>query len=120
GRRARRRAPRAALRPPRRDSIAPMPSLPGDSTAVPPIPAAIRPRGPGDARIVVVHPPELASETPLTAVEVVVGRATKGGFSVPHPTLSRRHLAFRWERAPARRTRVDPGSKHGPGVARDP
>ena len=97
-----------------------MPSLPGDTTALPPAAVSTQPRRPLDARLIVVHPPELAAETALASAEVVLGRATQGGFSMPHPTLSRRHLAFRWEGGAGRRTACDLGSKNGSSIDGEP
>jgi transcriptional regulator with PAS, ATPase and Fis domain len=62
-----------------------------------------------------VHPPELARAVDLDG-DAVIGRATgdePGGTNLAHPTLSRRHLAIRWERSAARFLAEDLGSKNG-------
>jgi hypothetical protein len=90
----------------------------GDSTAVPTV--AVQPRHRPQARVVVVHPAELAGSVALTGGEVVIGRCSDEGLSLPHPTLSRRHLAIRWERGISKHTIVDLGSKNGSSVDREP
>src|SRR5262249_16775015 len=86
----------------------------GDTTAIPAAPERSRRRP--EARLLVVHPPEVAGAVPLAGAEVVIGRAPEGGASIAHPTLSRRHLALRWDGAVWKHVLADLGSKNGSSV----
>jgi DNA-binding NtrC family response regulator len=87
---------------------------PGDTTAIPAAPERARRRP--DARLLIVHPPEVAGTIRLGAGETVIGRAPEGGAAIAHPTLSRRHLAVRWDGAIWRYVVADLGSKNGSSV----
>src|SRR5262249_4748901 len=86
-------------------------SMVDDTTAIPASagPARRRP----EARLLLVHPPELARAIELRADETIIGRAPEG---LAHPTLSRRHLAVRWDGAIWRHVAADLGSKNGSAV----
>jgi transcriptional regulator with GAF, ATPase, and Fis domain len=73
--------------------------------------ATVEPTG----RLTVVHPPELASSSPLPGSgTIVVGRKPpERGFVLAHPTVSREHIAISWI-ARARGWAVkDCGSRNG-------
>ena len=88
-----------------------MPEERTETTATPS--AERRPRRRPDARLIAVHPPEAAAVIELTGDEVVIGREEG---SIQHRTLSRRHLAVRWDSASWARVAVDLGSKNGSAV----
>src|SRR5215471_18450645 len=88
---------------------------PGDSTTAVPSRKERARRRP-EARLVLVHPPELAAEMELAGAESVFGRAPDGGVSIAHPTLSRRHLGVRWDGGVWKYVASDLGSKNGSSV----
>ena len=72
-----------------------------------------------EARLVAVHPPELAAwRLELADAPVVIGREQAEGVSAPlaHGTVSRRHVEIRWERGPGH-VAIDLGSHNGSRLA---
>ncbi len=66
------------------------------------------------ARLVVVHPPELARAVPLESARVRLGRvAAECDVVIVHPTVSRLHLTITWELTGGRHVATDAGSKNG-------
>lgn len=67
------------------------------------------------SRLVIVYPRTQAAVHTLGDGESVLGRhpTTAIALGVTHPTVSRRHVTFRWDPAAGRHTVVDLGSRNG-------
>ena len=69
---------------------------------------------PRTARLVLVHPRELAGVQTLGDVGQELGRAAEPGQLIAaHKTVSRRHAALRWDEAAGRHYVTDLGSRNG-------
>ena len=64
----------------------------------------------------IVYPHELAQTLTVPAAGLILGRAAEEGASIPHPTVSRRHLAISWHEAGQRHVAKDLGSRNGSGL----
>ena len=61
----------------------------------------------------IVYPLDLAQSITVPPGGVVLGRAPDEGASIPHPTVSRRHLGISWHEAAQRHVARDLGSRNG-------
>ncbi|MEZ4269651.1 MAG: sigma 54-interacting transcriptional regulator [Myxococcota bacterium] len=79
--------------------------------------AALRARVGPSARLVVVHPPELAQTIALAAAEVVLGRHPGAGQAeLGHGSVSRTHLAVSWDAQIRQHVAADLESRNGSWV----
>ena len=88
-----------------------------DQTMQQPMEPAVRRAGRARARLAVVFPPALQRSIPLGTDEVVLGRKPTQGERLDHGTVSRRHLAVRFDPALDAYLAVDLGSRNGSRTA---
>ncbi|MEM9693829.1 MAG: FHA domain-containing protein, partial [Myxococcota bacterium] len=65
------------------------------------------------ARLHIVYPDPVARSVRLLEEDVVLGRQPKPGIAIDHSTVSRRHIALRFDRKQDRFTVEDLGSRNG-------
>ena len=68
------------------------------------------------AALVAVHPPGLRWRLALDEDEVRIGRGARGAAQLDHGTVSRHHLAIRWDAAARAHVAIDLGSRNGARV----
>ncbi len=88
-----------------------------DKTMQQPMEPAVRRTGRARARLTVVFPPEMKRSVALGTDEVVFGRKPERGERIDHGTVSRRHLAVRYDATGDAYFAVELGSRNGSRTA---
>src|SRR6185436_6725842 len=86
-----------------------------DGSTLAPAERAVPPRR-IEARLAVVHPPELIQSIAIDEPRLVLGRSSHVTGGLPHGTVSRQHFSIVWDEDRARHVGADLGSKNGSWV----